>query len=137
MSLEFEVYDADAVGAAAEELRQRGFTLLHDRREEPWGQRWLGFNPEKARSSGSRSRPRCMTDPMTNHRRALESPRRWPLVGRRRQRLAMRELWSGSAEACRRTPRPVDGLFDREARGPADHDRRHAEGDTWRMLPLR
>jgi hypothetical protein len=38
MSLEFEVRDADAVGSAAEELRRRGFTLLHDRREEPWGQ---------------------------------------------------------------------------------------------------
>jgi catechol 2,3-dioxygenase-like lactoylglutathione lyase family enzyme len=38
MSLEFEVKDPDAVGSAAEELRQRGFTLLHDRREEPWGQ---------------------------------------------------------------------------------------------------
>jgi catechol 2,3-dioxygenase-like lactoylglutathione lyase family enzyme len=38
MSLEFEVGDADAVESAAEELRQQGFTLLHDRREEPWGQ---------------------------------------------------------------------------------------------------
>ncbi len=38
MSLEFEVQDADAVGAAAEELRQRGFTLLHDAQKEPWGQ---------------------------------------------------------------------------------------------------
>ena len=38
ISLEFEVRDADAVQSAAEELRQRGFTLLHDRREEPWGQ---------------------------------------------------------------------------------------------------
>ena len=38
MSLEFEVRDADAVQSAAEELRQRGFTLLHDGREEPWGQ---------------------------------------------------------------------------------------------------
>ena len=38
MSLEFEVRDADAVQSAAEELRQRGFVLLHDRREEPWGQ---------------------------------------------------------------------------------------------------
>ena len=37
-SLEFEVRDADSVGSAAEELRQRGFTLLHDAREEPWGQ---------------------------------------------------------------------------------------------------
>jgi catechol 2,3-dioxygenase-like lactoylglutathione lyase family enzyme len=38
MSLEFEVRDADAVQSAAEELRRRGFTLLHDRRKEPWGQ---------------------------------------------------------------------------------------------------
>jgi catechol 2,3-dioxygenase-like lactoylglutathione lyase family enzyme len=38
VSVEFEVQDADAVQAAAEELRQSGFTLLHDRREEPWGQ---------------------------------------------------------------------------------------------------
>jgi catechol 2,3-dioxygenase-like lactoylglutathione lyase family enzyme len=38
MSLEFEVSDADAVQSAAEELRQRGFRLLHDRRQEPWGQ---------------------------------------------------------------------------------------------------
>jgi uncharacterized glyoxalase superfamily protein PhnB len=38
MSVEFEVRDADAVQAAAEELRERGFTVLHDRREEPWGQ---------------------------------------------------------------------------------------------------
>ena len=38
VSLEFEVRDADAVQAATEELRQRGFDLLHERREEPWGQ---------------------------------------------------------------------------------------------------
>jgi catechol 2,3-dioxygenase-like lactoylglutathione lyase family enzyme len=38
VSLEFEVRDADAVQSAAEELRQRGYMLLHDRREEPWGQ---------------------------------------------------------------------------------------------------
>jgi catechol 2,3-dioxygenase-like lactoylglutathione lyase family enzyme len=38
MSLEFEVSDADAVQSAAEELCQRGFGLLHDRRKEPWGQ---------------------------------------------------------------------------------------------------
>jgi catechol 2,3-dioxygenase-like lactoylglutathione lyase family enzyme len=38
VSLEFEVRDADAVEAAAEELRRRGFTLLHGPREEPWGQ---------------------------------------------------------------------------------------------------
>jgi catechol 2,3-dioxygenase-like lactoylglutathione lyase family enzyme len=38
VSVEFEVEDPDAVGSAAEELRQHGFTLLHEAREEPWGQ---------------------------------------------------------------------------------------------------
>ena len=37
-SIEFEVRDAGAVQSAAEELRERGFTLLHEAREEPWGQ---------------------------------------------------------------------------------------------------
>jgi catechol 2,3-dioxygenase-like lactoylglutathione lyase family enzyme len=37
-SVEFEVADADAVAAAAEELQQQGFELLHGAREEPWGQ---------------------------------------------------------------------------------------------------
>jgi catechol 2,3-dioxygenase-like lactoylglutathione lyase family enzyme len=38
VSIEFEVADADAVEAAAAELRQGGFDLLHEAREEPWGQ---------------------------------------------------------------------------------------------------
>jgi catechol 2,3-dioxygenase-like lactoylglutathione lyase family enzyme len=37
-SIEFEVADAAAVGVAAEELEQKGFELLHQAREEPWGQ---------------------------------------------------------------------------------------------------
>jgi catechol 2,3-dioxygenase-like lactoylglutathione lyase family enzyme len=37
-SIEFEVRDAGAVAAAAEELSAAGFQLLHDAREEPWGQ---------------------------------------------------------------------------------------------------
>jgi catechol 2,3-dioxygenase-like lactoylglutathione lyase family enzyme len=37
-SVEFEVESAEAVQAAAEELREQGFTLLHEAREEPWGQ---------------------------------------------------------------------------------------------------
>jgi catechol 2,3-dioxygenase-like lactoylglutathione lyase family enzyme len=37
-SIEFEVADVDAVAAAAEELKARGFELLHGAREEPWGQ---------------------------------------------------------------------------------------------------
>ena len=36
--VEFEVQDGPAVQAAAEELRGKGFTLLHEAREEPWGQ---------------------------------------------------------------------------------------------------
>jgi catechol 2,3-dioxygenase-like lactoylglutathione lyase family enzyme len=37
-SIEFEVADADAVQIAADELKEKGFTLLHDARTEPWGQ---------------------------------------------------------------------------------------------------
>ena len=37
-SVEFEVADAPAVVAAAEELRSAGYELLHDARREPWGQ---------------------------------------------------------------------------------------------------
>jgi catechol 2,3-dioxygenase-like lactoylglutathione lyase family enzyme len=38
VSIEFEVASAEAVAAAAAELREKGFDLLHDAREEPWGQ---------------------------------------------------------------------------------------------------
>ena len=38
VSIEFEVEDASAVAAAAEELKAKGFQLLHDARQEPWGQ---------------------------------------------------------------------------------------------------
>jgi catechol 2,3-dioxygenase-like lactoylglutathione lyase family enzyme len=37
-SVEFEVADADTVQVAADELKQKGFTLLHDAHTEPWGQ---------------------------------------------------------------------------------------------------
>jgi catechol 2,3-dioxygenase-like lactoylglutathione lyase family enzyme len=37
-SVEFEVRDVDAVQAAADELTEKGFTLLHGSRTEPWGQ---------------------------------------------------------------------------------------------------
>ncbi len=37
-SVEFDVADPDAVQAAARELERSGFALLHDAREEPWGQ---------------------------------------------------------------------------------------------------
>jgi catechol 2,3-dioxygenase-like lactoylglutathione lyase family enzyme len=38
MSVEFDVESPAAVQQAAEELREKGFSLLHDAREEPWGQ---------------------------------------------------------------------------------------------------
>jgi catechol 2,3-dioxygenase-like lactoylglutathione lyase family enzyme len=37
-TIEFEVADAAAVATSAAELRERGFDLLHESREEPWGQ---------------------------------------------------------------------------------------------------
>src|SRR6202050_2528797 len=36
-SVECEVADADTVQVAADELKDKGFTLLHDARTEPWG----------------------------------------------------------------------------------------------------
>jgi catechol 2,3-dioxygenase-like lactoylglutathione lyase family enzyme len=37
-SIEFEVADADAVQDGADELKEKGFTLLHEAHTEPWGQ---------------------------------------------------------------------------------------------------
>jgi catechol 2,3-dioxygenase-like lactoylglutathione lyase family enzyme len=37
-SIEFDVATPEAVGEAARELEREGFELLHDAREEPWGQ---------------------------------------------------------------------------------------------------
>jgi catechol 2,3-dioxygenase-like lactoylglutathione lyase family enzyme len=38
VSVEFEVADATAVAEGAQELRSRGYDLLHDAKTEPWGQ---------------------------------------------------------------------------------------------------
>lgn len=38
ISIEFDVADAAAVGAAVDELRVAGYEVLHEAREEPWGQ---------------------------------------------------------------------------------------------------
>jgi catechol 2,3-dioxygenase-like lactoylglutathione lyase family enzyme len=38
VSIEFEVADPESVSSAAEELRSKGYQLLHDARKEPWGQ---------------------------------------------------------------------------------------------------
>ncbi|HLK36642.1 MAG TPA: VOC family protein [Polyangiaceae bacterium] len=37
-TIEFEVSDEEAVGAAEQELRAQGHELLHGARKEPWGQ---------------------------------------------------------------------------------------------------
>lgn len=37
-SIEFEVGSVEEVAAAAVELRERGYDLVHDSKEEPWGQ---------------------------------------------------------------------------------------------------
>ncbi|HEV7653241.1 MAG TPA: VOC family protein [Mycobacteriales bacterium] len=37
-SVEFEVEDEAAVAAAAKELQDKGYPLLHEARTEPWGQ---------------------------------------------------------------------------------------------------
>lgn len=38
VSIEFDVATAEAVGAAAQELQQAGYELLHAARQEPWSQ---------------------------------------------------------------------------------------------------
>ena len=38
VSIEFDVDDPGSVQSAADELRAQGFDVLHDAREEPWGQ---------------------------------------------------------------------------------------------------
>ena len=38
VSVEFEVADESAITEGAQELRARGFELLHDAKTEPWGQ---------------------------------------------------------------------------------------------------
>ena len=38
VSIEFEVADADAVAEGAQELRARGYQMLHEAKTEPWGQ---------------------------------------------------------------------------------------------------
>jgi hypothetical protein len=54
------VPSADAVVPAVRELVEAGHDLLHEAREEPWGQTVAGFSHPRARSSASPSR-RCST----------------------------------------------------------------------------
>jgi hypothetical protein len=46
-SIEFEVADAATVQVGADELKEKGFTLLHDARTAPWDRRSLGFSPAR------------------------------------------------------------------------------------------
>jgi catechol 2,3-dioxygenase-like lactoylglutathione lyase family enzyme len=47
-SVEFELNDAEAVSAAAQELQDKGFSLLHPARKEPWGKRSPGYSRPRA-----------------------------------------------------------------------------------------
>ena len=38
VSIEFEVANAELVQVAADELKEKGFTLLHEAHTQPWGQ---------------------------------------------------------------------------------------------------
>jgi catechol 2,3-dioxygenase-like lactoylglutathione lyase family enzyme len=59
VSIEFEVADQASLDAAADELAAGDYELLHPVREEPWGQMVAGCFRRRARSSESRSPPRC------------------------------------------------------------------------------
>jgi hypothetical protein len=109
MSLEFEVHNADAVGP-----RPRNFAG----EDSPCCA--LGFQHKKARSSGSRSPPRCTIDATTNRRRGDGEPR--TLAAGRRASAAQRRRGNSEgapAEACRpQAPRPVDPLSIGRERPP-------------------
>jgi hypothetical protein len=60
-SVEFEVADAETVQVAADELKEKGFTLLHDARTEPWDRPSLDCSPARVRSSASPTRPLCIS----------------------------------------------------------------------------
>lgn len=61
-SVEFEVQDAEAVQAAAGDLRDEGFTLLHEARTEPWGQTVARLQSAEGAIIGISFAPGC-TDP--------------------------------------------------------------------------
>jgi|GEM_PF-2169245 hypothetical protein len=58
--IEFEVGDLDSVAAAAEELQEKGYAMLHGARTEPWGQTVARLLRLKERSSASRMHLGCM-----------------------------------------------------------------------------
>ena len=58
-SIEFEVAGASTVQVAADELKERGFTLLHEGAPSLGDRPSLGFSQVRVRSSASPTRPRC------------------------------------------------------------------------------
>jgi catechol 2,3-dioxygenase-like lactoylglutathione lyase family enzyme len=89
VSIEFEVADADTVQVAADELTEKGFTLLHEARTEPWGQTvarlqssegaiiGLSYAPwMHSLRGGTCVRPRA--DPLAGMRTVVDQPRRTP-----------------------------------------------------------
>ena len=99
-SVEFEVADADTVQVAADELKEKGFTLLHDAHTEPWDKPSLDCSPSRARSSASLTRPRCIRKKRNGLPRVVKAslmPAGWSA--------ASLSYWMGdinAAELCRR-----------------------------------
>jgi catechol 2,3-dioxygenase-like lactoylglutathione lyase family enzyme len=58
-SIEFEVPDAASVQAAAEELSEQGFALLHQSRVQPWGQTVARLQSSEGLIIGISYAPRC------------------------------------------------------------------------------
>jgi catechol 2,3-dioxygenase-like lactoylglutathione lyase family enzyme len=67
-SIEFEVADVTAVDAAAEELENRGFDLLHRARKEPWGQTVARLLSAEGLIIGVSYAPALHTDPSADSR---------------------------------------------------------------------
>jgi catechol 2,3-dioxygenase-like lactoylglutathione lyase family enzyme len=61
-SIEFEVADPDAVTAAARELEEAGFSMLHAARTEPWGQTVARFLSDEGLVIGLSYAPWMHTD---------------------------------------------------------------------------
>ncbi len=61
VSIEFDVADAAAVGAAAQELQNAGYELLHPAREEPWGQTVARLQSLEGAIVGISTSHRCTT----------------------------------------------------------------------------
>ena len=74
VSIEFDVADAAAVAAAAQELQDAGHDLLHPRARSRGVRRWRGCSRRRGRSSGSRTRPRCTREALPQQRDGESGP---------------------------------------------------------------